>query len=72
MSRVGQPQREPRDVDPRAVVLSGAALAALVAFTLLFVGLIFGIPPKPLPFGSAMQQLLRQAHLQGRKGSRAA
>jgi hypothetical protein len=50
MSSAGR--TEQRDVDTRTIVLLGAALAGFILLAVLILGLIYGVPPRPLPFGS--------------------
>lgn len=49
MSSAGR--TETRDVDTRRIALFGGALAGFILLALLILGLIYGIPPHPLPFG---------------------
>jgi hypothetical protein len=43
---------EQRDVDTRTIVLLGATLAGFILLAVLILRLIYGVPPRPLPFGS--------------------
>jgi hypothetical protein len=54
MSSAGR--TEHRDVDARAIVLLGAALAGFILLAIFILGLIYGVPPRPLP-GEAASNL---------------